>query len=739
MPRILLMAILISLAGCGDEAAFGFGGRKTADKLEIKVLSNRPDLISGGDALVEIVLPAGADASKLGAAVDGRDVSDQFALRPNGRVMALLSGLADGPNVLSAKLGEQSGSLTLINHPNGGPVFAGEQIQPWPCMEGAVDAQCNRPVRYEFYYQSSSPAPAVPCAQEGVPAGCGAFKPYDPQNPPSDVAMTTTDQGRTVPYIVRVEIGTQDRGQYRIAALFDPAKDWKPWAPQDGWNGKTVNVGGLGCGTLHGEAAAPTEALYADALALGYIGWSTALSFNQQNCNLVVHAESLMMAKERIVEQYGPIRYTLARGGSGGSIKQQQAANSYPGIFDGIIPEASFPDSWSTMQEVDDCSLLIHYFTHPEKWTPGVVWDETLMAAVSGHLSISVCHTWVTQSNFNQLMNPASNASCGVADQQRYDAQARPEGERCSLQDYMVSILGRRPPEQWGVVEQKLGRGFANKPWDNVGVQYGLAALKKGVISAAQFVDLNAGIGSHDIDYQLQPERAAADPAALAVAYRGGLINEGTNMRLPVIDGRGYDLVDIHHTYRSFAMRDRLDRAHGHHDNQQIWLGPSPAASGALQWYGLLFVAMDEWLAALEADASELSYDAKVVKNLPASAAERCTEAIGQTLPNELCPLLYPSDASPRIVAGAPFGDDIVKCQLKPLLPSEYYPVTFTDAQWARLRQAFPGGICNYELPGVEQQPTVPWMDYSAGPGGVPMPPMPAPEGWASPVFRTGY
>src|SRR3989475_4203755 len=52
-----------------------------------------------------------------------------------------------------------------------------------------------------------------------------------------------------------------------------------------------------------------------------------------------------------------PIRYTIGSGCSGGSIYQQQAANDYPGIFDGILPACSFPDSWSTAIEVVDCRL----------------------------------------------------------------------------------------------------------------------------------------------------------------------------------------------------------------------------------------------------------------------------------------------------------------------------------------------------------------------------------------------
>src|SRR5205823_2605069 len=87
------------------------------------------------------------------------------------------------------------------------PARTGPQIQPWPCLAGATDAQCNRPVVYDYQY---------------MPSGGGGFQPYDPNNPPSNVGTTTTDQGKTVPYIVRRETGSQDRGQYQIAVLFDP-------------------------------------------------------------------------------------------------------------------------------------------------------------------------------------------------------------------------------------------------------------------------------------------------------------------------------------------------------------------------------------------------------------------------------------------------------------------------------------------------------------------------------------
>src|SRR5688500_20236934 len=62
--------------------------------LKLLVLSNRADLISGGNALVEAQLPPGADASRLQVLLVTdrglRNVSEAFARRADGRVLGLL-------------------------------------------------------------------------------------------------------------------------------------------------------------------------------------------------------------------------------------------------------------------------------------------------------------------------------------------------------------------------------------------------------------------------------------------------------------------------------------------------------------------------------------------------------------------------------------------------------------------------------------------------------------------------
>ncbi len=180
---------------------------------EIRVLSNRADLVSGGDALVQVT-PAGSRVE-----LNGQDVTAKFAPRPDGRWVGLLEGLRLGDNEVVAA-GQR---LTITNHPIGGPVLAGPQIQPWTCQDTAKDKKCNEPPEVDYFYKP--------------PAG-DELLPYDSKSPPSDVATTTTDQGRRVPFIVRHEIGVLDRDEYRIAVLYDPSKPWAPWMPQEGYNHK---------------------------------------------------------------------------------------------------------------------------------------------------------------------------------------------------------------------------------------------------------------------------------------------------------------------------------------------------------------------------------------------------------------------------------------------------------------------------------------------------------------------
>ncbi|MBV8462312.1 MAG: hypothetical protein JO368_03405, partial [Acidimicrobiales bacterium] len=124
----------------------------------IQVLSNRADLISGGEALVAVGLPAGTAPSTVRMTLGTHDITSDFAVRPNGRYEGLVTGLRLGDNVLAATMPDGSGArITITDHPNGGPVFSGPQVEPWICQATAVDAACNEPAKFTYLYKSTNP------------------------------------------------------------------------------------------------------------------------------------------------------------------------------------------------------------------------------------------------------------------------------------------------------------------------------------------------------------------------------------------------------------------------------------------------------------------------------------------------------------------------------------------------------------------------------------------------------
>ncbi len=684
------------------------GSGPSCSASEVRVLSNRADLVSSGDALVEVVIPAGIDPSTVTVDVDGDDVTSSFAMRPNGRYMGLLANLALGANVVTARMPGAERELTITNHPSGGPILSGPQIQPWVCQANAVDAQCNQPATYTYLYKSSDPT------KQG-------FQPYDPESPPTDVADTTTDHGVTVPFIVRLETGYQDRDQYQIATLFQPNEPWTPWQPQPQWNHKLLIMHGASCGVEHQTGAAPsvtTGATVADtagtaeyALGLGYATMSTALDNSGHNCNVAVQAESLIMARERLVEELGELDYTIGAGCSGGSLAIQWIGNAYPGFYQGILPSCSFPDAWGTATQFLDYHLTLAYFTNPSKWGLGIAWLPTQMADVQGH--ISIVNSEVSDAAQFHVAVP-TDPCAGVSDAERYDPVTNPGGVRCDIQDAAISILGPRPPADWSANEQTLGHGFAGVPIDNVGVQYGLTALQQSLITPSQFVDLNEKIGGLDVDINPIPQRIAATRPALANAYRSGLINEGNNLdQTAIIDCRGPDPGAFHDAYRAFAMRARLDREHGTHANQLIWEGPVALFADA-QCVKNSFIAMDRWLAAVKADTSDKTLAQKIIDDKPSDLTDRCYDGAGDKLTDDLCgEAVVTTFRTPRMVAGDALTTDTNKCQLKPLNRSDNYgPIPFMDSEWARLEAVFPDGVCDFSKPGVDQQGTIAWQTY---------------------------
>jgi hypothetical protein len=196
---------------------------------------------------------------------------------------------------------------------------------------------------------------------------------------------------------------------------------------------------------------------------------------------------------------------------------------------------------------------------------------------------------------------------------------------------------------------------------------------------------------------------------------------------VPILDLRGYsETSEIHTSFYTYASRARLDKANGNHANQVVWtfaptapIAPIPTPMMSDQAFAL----MDRWLTAIEKDHRNVPKAQKVREDKPTDATDRCFSADVE-LPASACAAIYPPYATPRIQAGAPVTNDVMKCTLKPLRRSDY-KVTFTEAEWGQLRATFRTGVCDYSRPGFGQRPSVPWQTYAGGPGGQPLGPAP--------------
>src|SRR5438105_679719 len=662
-----------------------------AQGLQLRVVSNpKPEFVSGGDVLVSVT-----PAQGVRLMLNGSDVTS--AIRPDG--FALVKNLNDGPNTIVATAGKTMSKLTVVNHPITGPVISGPHEQPFACetekfmlMSGGtlgkpLDANCSVATRVDYVYKSTNPP---------APAGRGrgaamVFKPLaDPKNLPADVTMTTTSLGKQVPFVVRVETGTINRGVYEIAML------------EGGWNQRLIYTFGGGCAGGWFKQGTGTGGVDDEAmLEQGYAEASNSLNVFGNDCSELLAIETMMMTKEHFIEAYGVPTFTLGFGGSGATYQQHQIGDGYPGLLDGLIVQRSFPDmEFGTVGMISDSRLLANYF---DTLAGPVTFTDEQKRHIAG---LGQLATLTTNS-----LNPGRitvGEYCSVPEARRYDPVKNPTGARCDVYDHAVNVWGKDPTT-----------GFARRPIDNVGVQYGLGALNAGAITKEQFIDLNAKIGGYDNDGKIVATRTVADPAALRIAYRMGRMTwGGAGLAItPILDYRAY-LDDaqggnIHLRYHSFSTRERLQKANGYTDNQVMltddrrW-GDSLKAPVLREALGQ----MDQWLTKISDDASKDSKLVKLRRAKPADFVDACwtrdehpQKLVERQMPaSGKCNELYPANSFPRGVAGSPLAADIIKCQLKPVSAADY-KVTFTADEMARLKEIFAGGVCDWKKSGVEQQP----------------------------------
>ncbi|RIV40581.1 DUF6351 family protein [Micromonospora radicis] len=693
----IALTAFVATALIGGSAAAGMAappaGAGVNRTFDVEVVSTRADMISGGNALVRVDVPRNVPPHQVKVHLGGRNLTGQFRPVGDGRtLLGLVDDLKLGRNKLEVRAnglghGRPKADVTLVNHPAEGPVFSGPHIpmfctasgNPWNL--GPVDENCHVAApRVTYQYRTTT----------------GSFAALPDGPLPANLATTTTSDGRTVPYIVRVERGTINRAVYEIALLHEPGTALPdPWTATDGWNDRLVYTFGGACGIGYTQATSTGGVMNHTLLARGYAVASSTFNVYANNCNDVTSAETAMMVKEHFIETYGAPDFTMGWGGSAGTMQQLLISNAYPGILNGVIGQIGYPDERSVTMTGHECRFITQA-------APAAGLSTAQRTAVTGFASPNTCGGY---QNFDSVDWPATCPN-HVPAAQRYHPVNNPTGIRCAMADFISNVYG---------VDPATGFGRPIIP-DTVGVQYGLQTLESGVLTPEQFVRLNEGIGGLDVEGNRTPQRTSANVDAIKVAYETGRVNQfdGGLRWIPIIETRGYTdpSGDFHDRVRSWNMRERILASNGNADNHISITAASGAAAGTAGTVAL--DGMEAWLTArtaLAAARPELDDVALTRLSRPEGLADGCITATGDRIVEELtldpaaqCNQLFPFHRNPRIIAGGPTSSAVLKCQLQPLNRAAY-GVSFTDEQWQRLQAVFPGGVCDWSKPGVGQVP----------------------------------
>jgi hypothetical protein len=252
-----------------------------------------------------------------------------------------------------------------------------------------------------------------------------------------------------------------------------------------------------------------------------------------------------------------------------------------------------------------------------------------------------------------------------------------------------------------------------------------------------QFLDLNEQVGGYDLNGVRSAQRSVADPLGVAAAYRTGrVLNAGLGLKdLPIVEQRNYSDFDTpetpgnrgmgatHLKYGSNVLMARLQRENDSRANHVMLLeshrnGLYSASTTGDDMSRYAIAKMDEWLTALAQDTTTDARTAKVLRAKPKDLVDSCYDPQGarvvesQAMAGGRCNELYPTHVPPRVIAGGPMTNDVLKCELKPVAARDYR-VSFSAAQFARLQEVFPDGVCDWSRPGVGQQrPPGTWLSY---------------------------
>ena len=620
---------------------------------------------------------------------------------------------------------------------NGMPVFLENSSGVKTDTVVGFSKDCNIPTQAWYYYRSEKDD-----------------KFYRLESAQSDIA-TIVVNGRRIPFIVRVEMGTINRFIYSIAALKGEAETIdKP--SSSNWNKKLIYQfrGGVGIGRKQGRTS--PEFLIkrrADEISRGYAVIYSSANQTSNHYNIWLAEDTALRVKRQFNALYGKEKYVVGIGGSGGAIQQYLIAQNNHSFLDAAITLYSYPDMVTQTIYAFDCELLEYFFdvsdNQNQRWHK---WENRrVIQGLNARSGIRNKLAWVYDLALTvrgyKSPSPSGMSECTKSWRGVTQLVNNPKFVHFYPR-FEQPVLDQTNWSHWEDLKYFYGtdnEGIANSTFDNVGVQYGLNALKQGQITIPEFLKLNAKIGGWVSQRQMQPERywgfggylpsaeltvwsqhnmthsrnnrqliaprTVGNIEAIQGIYRSGHVFLG-QANIPIIDLRHYldDELDMHHASASLSARARMIDAQGHADNQLIWVARKP--NNPLED---AFDVLDKWINNMRVNGHKNAPDFVGLAR-PASASDRCYSAKGEIIAEGdrvwdgewnnkskgECSQTYPFFSVSRTVAGSDWRGDIFKCSLQSIdqaiLKGIYGDIPM-HRYIEQMRQIFPQGVCDYTKP----------------------------------------
>ncbi|UTW49926.1 DUF6351 family protein [Bacterioplanoides sp. SCSIO 12839] len=559
---------------------------------------------------------------------------------------------------------------------------------------------------------------------------------------------------------IRIETGTINRFIY--ALLIPTTSEDTEQAPDfSQWNGALIYhfKGAIGIGYQQGKLR--LNRIIRDmkpALKKGYaIAFSTG-NETDNHYNITLQEDTALRVKQQFIRRYGQPKYTIGFGDSGGALQQYLLSQNNPTLLQAGVAVDAYPDMVSQITYGLDCPLLEYYFDYLA--ADKTFWHKAQHRSWVSGLSFNNNYTprgeWLERLTnwlrFNQHPKRSGATECNYAWRGSVQLVNNPRFNSHHAR-YSDKVLNDTHWSHWQDNQFIYGtdeHGYAQIPWSNVGVQYGLQAWKRGHINAEHFFDLNQKIGSWLPQKELQPEnfwllsqqkslfsfspyqtenfshkgkalnsapRIPGSHSAAIGAYNGGHIFTG-RLNMPLIDVRRYrdDILDIHHSWSAISSRQRII----HHDKSDasrqstayhsIWI----ADKSFKQAHWLALEAIEQWLS----PGSVNSVESVAKQNMkPSTATDRCFDKDGQVIanghsvwdgewnqrPDGHCTQRFPFFRSSRQVAGESAAATILFCQRisidDAITAGIYSPLNITAEYRTKLQSIFPQGVCDYSKP----------------------------------------